>query len=141
MYHFTISPYKFVYNYKISLNKYSRHLTHHLHQYYIFTDRISNYSESYESHVDRSTTEYAKAEKKYDTYLHITPDSLDNFPNNNSSRTNFYASSKIFQRFDGCKSAIRENYCAAGRFFVHAFNHGYAVSFRKRLERPQSCMR
>ena len=48
--HFNISV---CWSYTILLIKFSRHLTHHLYQYYILTDHLSNYSESYESGVDR----------------------------------------------------------------------------------------
>ena len=68
-----------------------------MYQYYILTDHISNYSESDEIHVERSTPEYTKSASKYETYLHITPASLDTFPSNNSIKNNFYTRS-IFQR-------------------------------------------
>ena len=132
VYHFTISLYQFVYNYTISLNSFSRHLTHHLYQCYILTDHLSNYSESDESIVDRLTPAYTKPECKYETYLHISPGSMDNFLNNNSSKTNFYARSKHSKEFGGYEAAISKNYFIAGRFCVDAFNYGYAESFRKK---------
>ena len=140
MYHFTISPYQFVYHYTISLNKFSRHLTHHLYQYYILVDNLSNYSDSDESQAESSTPNYAKSVGKYDISLHITPYSLDNSTNNNSSESNVYARSIMFTEFGGCKAAIGDNYCAASTFFVYAFNHGFEVSFIKTLECPNSCM-
>ena len=86
--HFSISV---SLSYTISLNNLSCHLTHHLYQYYILTDHISDYSDSDESGVDMSPHEYTNAERKYETSLHITSDSLDNFSNLNSSRSNIYA--------------------------------------------------
>ena len=85
VYHLTISPYKFVYNYTISLNKFHRHITQHLYQYYILKYNLSKYSE--DSRVNRTTPKYVKAEK-YDTFPHITTESLDNFPNLNSKIRN-----------------------------------------------------
>ena len=122
------------------MNKFSRHLTHHLYQYDILTDHLSKYLDSDESHFDRSAPKYAKAASKYKTSLHIIPASLDNFPNNNSSRSNFYARSKKSRNFGGCVAAISANYCSAGRFCVHAFNHSYRVTFIKTQEQPRSCM-
>ena len=84
---------------------------------------------------------YTKATGKYETSLHITPASLDNFPNLNSSRPNIYAKSKMFKEFGGCEAVIGENYCASGRFCANAFNDGYGLCFSKILERLHSCMR
>ena len=123
------------------MNNFSHHLTHHLYQYYILTDHLREYSESDESGVDRSWPDYTKAARKCETSLHTTPSFLDNIPNLNSGIPNIYARSKMFKEFGGCEASISKKYCAAGRFCVYAFNHGYVVCFRKRIERPQSCMR
>ena len=74
---------------------------------------------------------------KYDTSLHITPGSLDNFPDNDSSRSNFYERSNCFKEFGGCKVVIVKKYYAAGMFWVYAFNYGYGVTFSKTLKQSQ----
>ena len=104
--HFTISV---CLSYIISLNNFYRHITHHLYQYYILTDHLSDSSESDEIHVDRSTPGYAKVVVKYDTFLHITPYLLDNLPNNNSSRSNFYARSKHLRNLVAAKLPLARN--------------------------------
>ena len=111
--HFAISVYL---SYTISLNKFSCHLNHHLYQYYIFIDFLSDYSESDWSYVDSSTPEYSKAASKYETSLHIPPTSLDNSPNNNSSRSNFYARSKKLRDLVSAKLPLARNIVTKGGF-------------------------
>ena len=57
----------------ISRNNLSYHLTQHLYQYNIMTYRLRSYSE--DRHVDRITPDYVMASMKYNTSLHITPES------------------------------------------------------------------
>ena len=116
-------------SYTISLNNLSHHITHHLYKYYILIDHLTYYSDSDERCVNRSSHEYAKASRKYETYLHITSASLDNLPNLNSSRPNIFTKPEMFKKFGGCEATISENYCAPGRFFVYALNHSYIVCF------------
>ena len=121
--HFTISVHL---SYIISLNKLSHHLTHHLYQYYIFTDHLSYYSESDEIGVNMSSHKCTKAAKKYETSLHITPASLDNLPNLNSNRPNIYATSKMFKEFVAANMPLARTMRRRG-VCVYALNHGYGV--------------
>ena len=106
VYHFIISPYQFVYSYTVLLNKLSQNLTQHLYKYYILKDNISKCSESEDIFVNSTTFKYEKAANKYETSMHITSESLDNFPNLNSSKTNDYARPKCFSDLVAVKSPL-----------------------------------
>ena len=113
--HFTIP---ICLSYTILPNNFSYRLTHPLYQYYILTDHLSNYSESDESHVNRSTPKYANIAREYETPLHITPDLLYNFLNKKSSRSNFYGRSMFLGDFVAVKMPLSRTIAPQGGLCV-----------------------
>ena len=80
------------------------------------TYNIRDYSESDESHDKRSTPEYEKAARKYETLLNTTSASLDNFLNKTPVKVTSMQGQRYLRNLVAAKLPLARNITPQGGF-------------------------